>query len=92
MLNISPLKGVTKFTKRVKLDPRYIGPFEILVTIGLVAYKLKLPREIINVHDTFHTSNHKKCFSNNTLAIPLDETQINSKLHFEEDILKNQLI
>ncbi|GJV09856.1 putative reverse transcriptase domain-containing protein [Tanacetum coccineum] len=54
MLKVSPWKGVIRFGKRGKLNPRYIGPF-------------------------------KKCFSNEPLAIPLDEIQIDDKLHFIEE-------
>ncbi|GJY33188.1 putative reverse transcriptase domain-containing protein [Tanacetum coccineum] len=54
MLKISPWKGVKRFGKRGKLNPRYIGPF-------------------------------KKCFSDEPLVIPLDETQIDDKLHSIEE-------
>nr|GFC26238.1 putative reverse transcriptase domain-containing protein [Tanacetum cinerariifolium] len=37
------------------------------------------------VHTTFHVSNLKKCLSDETLAIPLDEIQINDKLNFIEE-------
>ncbi|GKC76993.1 putative reverse transcriptase domain-containing protein [Tanacetum coccineum] len=55
MLKVSPWKGVIRFGKRGKLNPRYIGPFKIL---------------------------DKKCFVDEPLAIPLDEIQIDEKLHF----------
>ncbi|GJW78278.1 putative reverse transcriptase domain-containing protein [Tanacetum coccineum] len=55
MLKVSPQKGVIQFGKRGKIIPRYIGPFKILDRVGLVAYKLKLPEELSNVHNTFHT-------------------------------------
>lgn len=71
MLKFSPWKGVILFGKQDKLNPRYIGPLEILARIGLVAYRLKLPQELNNVHDTFHVSNLKKCLSNDTIVIPL---------------------
>ena len=35
------------------LLPKYIGPFEILETVGSCAYKLLLP-ETMNIHDVFH--------------------------------------
>ena len=37
LLKVSPWKGVARFGKRGKLNPRYIGPFKILKRVGLVA-------------------------------------------------------
>ena len=42
-LKVSPIKGVMRFGKKKKLAPRYIGPFEILERISMVAYQLALP-------------------------------------------------
>ncbi|KAD7117088.1 hypothetical protein E3N88_04356 [Mikania micrantha] len=85
MLKVSPWKGVVRFGKKGKLAPRYVGPFEILDRIGPVAYKLQLPQELGGVHDTFHVSNLNKCLSDETLIIPLDEVQLDDKLHFIEE-------
>ncbi|GKC27636.1 putative reverse transcriptase domain-containing protein [Tanacetum coccineum] len=57
LLKVSPWKGVIRFRKKGKLAPRYVGRFEILETIGPVAYRLRLPQELNGVHDTFHVSN-----------------------------------
>nr|GEV67149.1 putative reverse transcriptase domain-containing protein [Tanacetum cinerariifolium] len=54
MLKVSPWKGVIRFGKRGKLNPRYVGPFKVLEEIGKVAYKLELPKELSIVHNTFH--------------------------------------
>ncbi|GJT56783.1 putative reverse transcriptase domain-containing protein [Tanacetum coccineum] len=84
-LKVSPRKGVIRFGKRGKLNPRYIGPFKILDRIGLVAYKLELPEELSNVHSTFHVSNLKKCLSDESLVIPMKELRLDDKLNFVEE-------
>nr|GEY80889.1 putative reverse transcriptase domain-containing protein [Tanacetum cinerariifolium] len=82
ILKVSPWKGVIRFDKRGKLNPRYIGPFKILAKVGTVAYRIKLPEQLSRVHSTFQVSNLKKCFSDEPLAIPLDEIHIDDKLNF----------
>ncbi|GKB84732.1 retrovirus-related pol polyprotein from transposon TNT 1-94 [Tanacetum coccineum] len=54
MLKVSPWKGVVRFGKRGKLNPRYAGPFKVLGKVGEVAYKIELPEELSRVHNTFH--------------------------------------
>ncbi|GKC44761.1 putative reverse transcriptase domain-containing protein [Tanacetum coccineum] len=54
MLKVSPWKGVVRFGKRGKLNPRYVEPFKVLEKVGSVAYKLELPEELSMVHNTFH--------------------------------------
>nr|GEV25070.1 putative reverse transcriptase domain-containing protein [Tanacetum cinerariifolium] len=82
MLKVSPCKGVIRFGKRGKLSPRYIGPCMILSRIGPVAYELDLPRELHEIHNTFHVSNLKKCLADEELVILLDEVKIDDRLHF----------
>ncbi|GJX30283.1 putative reverse transcriptase domain-containing protein [Tanacetum coccineum] len=84
MLKVSPWKGVIRFDKQGKLNPRYIGPFKIIAKVGTVAYRLELPEKLSRVHSTFHISDLKKCLADEPLAIPLDEIQVNDKLHFIE--------
>ncbi|GJY29802.1 hypothetical protein Tco_0405569 [Tanacetum coccineum] len=64
MLKVSPWKGVIRFGKRGKLNPRYIGPFKMIA------------------------KNLKKCMSDEPLAIPLNEIQVDDKLHFIEEPVK----
>ncbi|GKD86555.1 reverse transcriptase domain-containing protein [Tanacetum coccineum] len=85
MLKVLPRKGVIRFEKRGKLNSRYIGPFKILERIGLVAYKLELPEELRNVHNTFHVYNLKKCLFDESLVIQLKELRLDDKLNFVEE-------
>ncbi|GJV35169.1 putative reverse transcriptase domain-containing protein [Tanacetum coccineum] len=85
MLKVSPRKGVIRFKKRGKLNPQYIGPFKILDRVGLVAYKLELPKELSNIHNTFHISNLKKYLSDESLVVPMKELRLDDKLNFVEE-------
>ncbi|GJW18078.1 hypothetical protein Tco_0025514 [Tanacetum coccineum] len=78
LLRVSPWKGVVRFGKKGKLAPRYVGPFEILERIGLVAYRLRLLEELSSVHDTFHVSNLKKCLADANF----NEIKVNKTLRF----------
>ncbi|GKD60638.1 hypothetical protein Tco_1298147 [Tanacetum coccineum] len=88
LLRVSPWKGVMRFGKKGKLAPRYVGPFEILERIGLVAYRLRLPEELNSVHDTFHVSNLKKCLADANLHMPLDEIRVDKTLRFIEELVE----
>ncbi|GKE58750.1 hypothetical protein Tco_1497935 [Tanacetum coccineum] len=85
MLKVSPWKGVIRFGKRGKLNPRYVGTFKVLEKVGSVAYKLELPEELIRVHNTFHVSNLNKCYADEPLAVPLDGLHFDDKLQFVEE-------
>nr|GFC87464.1 putative reverse transcriptase domain-containing protein [Tanacetum cinerariifolium] len=71
MLKVSPWKGVVRFGKRVKLNPR----------VRDVAYKHDLPEELSRVHNTFHVSNLKKCHADEPLAVSLDGLHVDDKLY-----------
>ncbi|GJU60949.1 putative reverse transcriptase domain-containing protein [Tanacetum coccineum] len=85
MLKVSPWKGVVRFGKRGKLNPRYVGPFKVLAKVEKVAYKLELPQELSRVHRTFHVSNLKKCYADKPLVMPLEGIHVDDKLQFMEE-------
>ncbi|GKE82214.1 putative reverse transcriptase domain-containing protein [Tanacetum coccineum] len=92
MLKVLPWKGVVRFGKRGKLNPRYVGPFKVLEKVGEVAYKLEIPEELSRVHNTFHVSNLKKCYADEPLAVPLDGLHFDDKLQFVEEPVESWIV
>ncbi|GKE85689.1 putative reverse transcriptase domain-containing protein, partial [Tanacetum coccineum] len=88
MLKVSPWKGVVRFGKWGKLNPRYVGPFKVLAKVGKVAYRLELLQELSRVHHTFHVSNLKKCYADEPLAMPLEGIHVDDKLRFVEELVE----
>nr|GEW31108.1 putative reverse transcriptase domain-containing protein [Tanacetum cinerariifolium] len=85
MLKVSPWKGVVRFGKRSKLNPRYAEPFKVLAKVGIVAYWLELPQELSRLHHTFHVSNLKKCCADEPLVMPLEGIHVDDRLQFVEE-------
>ncbi|GJV48227.1 putative reverse transcriptase domain-containing protein [Tanacetum coccineum] len=88
MLKVSSWKGVVRFGKRGKLNPKYVGPFKVLEKVGAVAYKFELPQELSRVHNTFHVSNLKRCYFDDPLTVPLDGLNVDDKLQFVEELVE----
>nr|GEV55300.1 retrotransposon protein, putative, Ty3-gypsy subclass [Tanacetum cinerariifolium] len=63
-------------------------PFKIIAKVGTIAYRLELPNQLSKVHSTFHVLNLKKCLADEPLTIPLDEIQVDDKLHFIKEPVK----
>ena len=83
-LKISPWKGVLRFGKRGKLSPRFIGPYEIVIKVGPIAYKLKLPPELSRIHDTFHVSMLRKYIIDPSHVLREQPVQLKENLTYEE--------
>ncbi|GKA09046.1 putative reverse transcriptase domain-containing protein [Tanacetum coccineum] len=58
---------------------------KVIERVRTVAYKLELPQQLSQVHNTFHVSNLKKCLSDESLVIPWEELRVDDKLHFVEE-------
>jgi hypothetical protein len=60
-IKVSPIQGLHEFNVKGKLSPRYIRLFKFLERKCEVAFQLKLPDILIDVHNMFHMSQLKKC-------------------------------
>ena len=79
-----PKRGVVRFGKREKLSPRFIGPFEILERIGVVAYRLALPPSMSGVHKAFHVSMLRKYTLDPTHVVDWGQIEVDTDGTFEE--------
>ena len=82
-LKVVPWKGLIRFQKRGKLNPRYIGLFRILERIGLIAYRLELPRHLERIHDVFHVSMLRKYISNPSHVVEASPVELREDLSFK---------
>jgi len=81
-LKVSPMKGVMRFGKKWKLNPRYVGPYKILKRVGKVSFELELPAELAAVHPVFHISLLKKCVGDPASIVPLESVAVKDSLTF----------
>ena len=83
-LRVTPLKGTHRFGIKGKLAPRYIGPFRILAKRGEVAYQLELPPHLSRVHDVFHASQLRRCFSDPIRGVDHETLDLQDNLTYRE--------
>ena len=81
-LKVSPTKGVVRFGKKGKLAPRYVGPFEILEKVGVLAYRLALPPTMSGVHNVFHVSLLRKYVPDASHVIDYSSIKVNADATF----------
>ncbi|XP_020967675.1 uncharacterized protein LOC107616053 [Arachis ipaensis] len=62
------------------LNPRYIGPFQILERVGPVAYRMGLPPHLSNLHDVFHVLQLQKYTPNASHVLELESVQLKEDL------------
>jgi hypothetical protein len=69
------MRGTRRFKIKEKLAPRYVGPFQIIDRKQEVAYQLKLPPQLSDVHSAFHVTQLKKCLWVPIEQIPMEQLE-----------------
>jgi hypothetical protein len=87
-LKVSPIRGTRRFQVRGKLATRYVGPYQVLQRIGAVAYRIRLPEEMSDIHNVFHVSQLKKCLSVPEEQISPDTIDLQNDLRYQEVPIK----
>jgi hypothetical protein len=83
-LKVSPIRGIKRFRVKVKLAPRYIGPYQIQARRGEVAYQLSLPESLLVVHDVFHVYQLNKCLRVPKEQLPIEDLEVQKDLTYNE--------
>ncbi|XP_052181883.1 uncharacterized protein LOC127794676 [Diospyros lotus] len=83
-LRVMPMKGVRRFGVSGKLNPRYIGPFEILERVGTLAYRLALPPQLSGVHNIFHVFMLRKYVLDPQHIIDYQTIEVREDVAYEE--------
>ncbi|XP_073057203.1 uncharacterized protein [Primulina eburnea] len=87
-VKVSTMKGVVRFNKYKKLNPRYVGPFEILEKIGTLAYGLALSPDMCRIHNGFHVSQLRRYISDPSHILDIGplliEGNLNEELKYKE--------
>ncbi|KAG8490535.1 hypothetical protein CXB51_013654 [Gossypium anomalum] len=87
-LKVSPWKRILRFGRKGKLSSRFIGPYEIIERIGLVAYKLLLPPKLEKIHNVFHVLMLRRYRSDPSHVISPSEIEIKPDMKYKEDRIR----
>ncbi|KAA3462002.1 reverse transcriptase [Gossypium australe] len=73
---VSPWTKVLSFGHKGKLSLRFIGPYEVAERISLVAYLLKFPRKLDQIHGVLHVSMLIKYHVDPSHIVPANEIEV----------------
>ena len=82
---VSPWRKILRFGKKRKLSLRFIGPYEILERIGLVAYRLVVPLELAKLYNVFHVSMLRRYRSEESHILPVQDVQVQHDFSYDEE-------
>ena len=84
-LKVSPWKKVMRFGENGKLNPRFIGPYQVIEKVGPVAYRLALPPELEKIHSVFHVSMLRRYRSDPSHVVSTETIELRPDLTYEEE-------
>ena len=87
-LKVSSWKKVMRFGKKGKLSPRFIGPYEVIEKVGLLAYRLALPPELEKIHNVFHVSMLRRYRLDPSHVVSSETIELRPDLTYEEEPVK----
>jgi hypothetical protein len=82
-LQVSPMKGVRRFSIKGKLAPRCIGPYPIVDKYGPTSYQVELPAKLLGVHNVFHVSQLRRCLKTPTDVVIEDTIPLEPDLTYK---------
>ena len=81
------MKGVMGFDKKDELSLLYIGTFEVLESVGTVAYRMALSPNLSNVHSIFHVTMLKRYHCDCDYIIKWNSIVLENDLQYEEKLI-----
>ena len=87
-LEVSPQKGVLRFSRQEKLSPKYIRPYDIIERIGPIAYRLALLGELSPIHNVFHVSMLQRYRSDPSHVVKELKIEVSETLTYVEEPMK----
>jgi hypothetical protein len=87
-LKVTPYTSVGRAMYTKKLQPRFIGPYQILRRVWSVAYQIALPPHLSNLHDVFHMLQLRKYITDPSHVMELDTIPLKSDTSYQVETVK----
>ncbi|XP_073133562.1 uncharacterized protein [Henckelia pumila] len=87
-LRVSPFPRILRFGLKGMLSPRFIGPFDILESVGDLSYRLSLPPYLSNIYDVFHLSLLRWYVADESHILQPSDVQLDTDLTYVERLLR----
>ncbi|XP_017420280.1 uncharacterized protein LOC108330300 [Vigna angularis] len=86
-LRLTPT-SVGRAIRSRKLSLRFIGLYQILRRVGLVAYEIAIPPQLVNHHLVFHVSQLRKYVLNSYQVLEVKDVHVRNYLSVEVQLVK----